>query len=261
MRLNTESIQYAQNEPHKLMNLLNSIVDVMQDKPFIKLSASTATVTQAAARAGTTRTIRIEVYSKDPAAGGLLLDWLNCSLTAAVTETISDATVTPAVDDATPAIVNGVGSIVLTLPADADSYIHGETITVTVGGAINGATLTDKTYVVTISDTTLPTLATATVNADSLVLTFSEVLDNEGAELPDAADFAVKVAGSADAVTNVAVSNSGKTVTLTLTAAATSGQTVTCSYTKNATAAKRIKDAGGNEAAAFTDTAVTNNTP
>ena len=105
------------------------------------------------------------------------------------------------------------------------------------------------------ADTTRPTLSTATVNDDSLVLTYSENLDTNST--PASTAFAVTVAGSARSLaTTNPVTVSGDTVTLTLASDVMEGETVTVSYTVPGT--NPIQDPQGNDAAALTNEAVTN---
>ena len=101
-------------------------------------------------------------------------------------------------------------------------------------------------------DTTPPTLDTAVVNGDTLTLTYDEALDT--ASVPDKSAFTL--GGTSETVSTVAVS--GMAVTLTLSAAVTSGDTVTVSY---AVPANPVQDTAGNDAAALSTQAVTNNTP
>ncbi|WP_265282674.1 SwmB domain-containing protein [Verminephrobacter aporrectodeae] len=54
------------------------------------------------------------------------------------------------------------------------------------------------------------------------------------------------------------VSGRGKTVTLTLSRAVAGGETLKLSYTKPTTGDNVIQDATGNDAASFTDRAVSN---
>ncbi len=116
--------------------------------------------------------------------------------------------------------------------------------------ALSAQTVTNNT-----PDTTAPALSSADVHGASLVLTYDEDLD--GNSTPGASDFTVTVAGSSVTVSNVSVS--GKTVTLTLAAAVEHGNTVSLSYTIPAT--NPIQDAAGNDAAALSGQAVTNDTP
>ena len=106
-----------------------------------------------------------------------------------------------------------------------------------------------------VTNSTAPVLSTATVNGATLVLTYDGALDTSS--VPAAGAFTVMVAGSARTVSAVAIS--GSAVTLTLSPAVTHGQAVTVSYAVPAT--NPIQDAGGNDAAALTNQAVTNNTP
>ena len=106
-------------------------------------------------------------------------------------------------------------------------------------------------------DRVRPELATAVVNGEALVLTWSEALDAGSKPAADA--FAVSVAGVAREVAEVAVS--GNTVALTLASAVMADDVVTVGYTVPAAPdAARIEDAAGNAAAGFSGEVVTNNT-
>lgn len=104
-------------------------------------------------------------------------------------------------------------------------------------------------------DLTPPNLTSAAVNGAALTLGYNEPLDS--GSLPASSAYAVLVNAGARSVNAVAVS--GSTVTLTLSSPVTSGQTVTLSYTVPAT--NPVQDVAGNDAAALSGQAVTNNTP
>ena len=108
-------------------------------------------------------------------------------------------------------------------------------------------------------DTTGPELESAAVPApgDEVVLTFDEDLDISASDLPPASAFTVEADGAAVTVDGV---SSDMHDTLVLSVAETIGQdaTVTVSYAVPGSG-KVIEDASGNDAAAFTDVAVTNN--
>ena len=99
-----------------------------------------------------------------------------------------------------------------------------------------------------------PRLTRATVNGSTLVLSYDETLD--GVSVPSAGDFVVTAAGSATGVNGVSVG--GSAVTLTLAAPVQANQTVTLDYTPGA---NPTQDMAGNDAAALSGQAVTNNTP
>ena len=147
-----------------------------------------------------------------------------------------------------------LASAVTTGQAVTVSYVPGTNpVQDTTGN--DAAALTDQAVTNNTLDTTAPALAAtnpAVVSGDTLVLTYNEALDSGSTPAPDA----YTVAGAARAVSNVAVS--GSAVTLTLASAVTVGQTVTVSYTPGTTP---VQDTSGNAAAAFTNQAVTNNTP
>ncbi len=104
-------------------------------------------------------------------------------------------------------------------------------------------------------DTTAPAFDSATVDADVLVLTYSENLDESSA--PDNGDYTIGVTpGTAPTVTGVTLS--GTDVTLMLSTPVTSDQTVTVSYTVGSTP---LQDLAGNDAIELSDATVTNNTP
>ena len=102
-------------------------------------------------------------------------------------------------------------------------------------------------------DVTAPSFDSATVNDDSLTITFDEALDTT--KTPATAAFNVQVDGSTVTVSTVAVSDS--TVTLTLATAVTTGQSVTVAYTKP-DSGDVLQDESGNELATFTAQTVTN---
>ena len=104
---------------------------------------------------------------------------------------------------------------------------------------------------------TPPVLSTPTVNGAALVLTYNEALDTSSE--PAGSAFTVKVGGTAVSLaTSGAVAVSGSTVTLTLAAAVAAAATVTVSYA--VPTSNPLQDAGGTDAPAFTDLAVTNGT-
>ena len=104
---------------------------------------------------------------------------------------------------------------------------------------------------------TPPVLSTRTVNGAALVLTYNEALDTGSA--PASSAFTVKVGSTAVSLaTSNPVAVSGRTVTLTLAAAVTASDTVTVSYA--VPTSNPLQDAGGMDAPAFTDLAVTNGT-
>gem|GEM_PF-3588813 len=111
-------------------------------------------------------------------------------------------------------------------------------------------------------DTAGPVLTTATVDGNSMVLSFADVGALDATHPPGLGDFTVTVAGETVTVTGVTVDASAKTVTLTLSTAVRNGQAVTVAYddlTPND--ANAIQDAVGNDAASFGVTPVVNNTP
>ncbi|MGF3025207.1 beta strand repeat-containing protein, partial [Methylobacterium aquaticum] len=110
-------------------------------------------------------------------------------------------------------------------------------------------------------DATRPTLASATVDGTTLVLTYDEALD--ALHGPSAGAFSVMAGGTAVTVSNIAVDATAKTVTLTLASAVTSGQTVTVAYTDPSAGddTNAVQDAAGNDAATLSATSVTNMTP
>ncbi|WP_229410222.1 DUF4214 domain-containing protein [Massilia timonae] len=111
-------------------------------------------------------------------------------------------------------------------------------------------------------DTAGPILTTATVDGNSMVLSFADAGALDATHPPALGDFTVTVAGETVTVTGVTVDASAKTVTLTLSTAVRNGQAVTVAYddlTPND--ANAIQDAVGNDAASFGVTPVVNNTP
>ena len=116
-----------------------------------------------------------------------------------------------------------------------------------------------KDQKVTVSANLAPIVTGATVNGDTLTLTFAEDLDTNSK--PAASAFTISVDGGAGANPSSVDTISGSTVTMTLATAVTSGQTVTVAYAVPTT--NPLQDTSGIEAPAFAagDFTVTNETP
>ena len=99
----------------------------------------------------------------------------------------------------------------------------------------------------------LPSLVSATIDGQSLVLTYNQNLD--ATSVPAASDFTVTNDGANRSLTNVAIA--GAAVTLTQTFAATAGQAVLVSYTAGT---NPIRSAAGHIVADLAGQMVTNNT-
>ena len=104
-------------------------------------------------------------------------------------------------------------------------------------------------------ETTAPTLTGATVNGNSMVLTYNENLDPSSTPANNAYTIGVSGTGTAT-VTGTTISGAG--ATLALSAAVTRGLMVTVSYTPGSTP---LQDTAGNDAARLTMRSVTNATP
>ncbi|MFC5313771.1 Ig-like domain-containing protein [Azospirillum rugosum] len=115
----------------------------------------------------------------------------------------------------------------------------------------------------TVIDATAPVVASATVSGTSLVLGYTEANRLDAVNLAGTNAFTVKVGGSTVTVSAVSVDAVNKTVTLTLGSAVVAGQSVTVSYADPTLGddASATQDEAGNDAAGFTDRAVTNSTP
>ena len=127
-----------------------------------------------------------------------------------------------------------------------------ETVQITAmrnGEAVSGETL------LTVADNTPPILLTTVVDGATLELAYSEALDTSS--VPSVSAYAVQVAGSPRAVSEVEVN--GSAVTLTLVSAVYSGQAVTLSYA--VPMSNPVQDQDGTAVAALVDQSVTNDTP
>ena len=175
-------------------------------------------------------------------------------------------------DGTAPSMVDVSGRTVTLTLADAVTDRQKVTVSYTVpteagtnpirdGAQINAAALTDQAVTNNTPDNTEPMLESATVDGDSLELTYDEDLDENSVPPRDA--FTVSVAGAARALAAIdPVDVSGKTVTLTLVSAVEHGQTVTLTYMVPTGAdPKPIRDTAQINAAALTGQEVTNETP
>lgn len=89
-----------------------------------------------------TYTVQFELVDSN----GTRHDWFSGDASATAGDT--SALGTASVNDATPAMVDGVGTVTLTLSAHA--WVAAEVATVEFGGTINGYTVTTDTFTVTI---------------------------------------------------------------------------------------------------------------
>ena len=120
----------------------------------------------------------------------------------------------------------------------------------------DGANPVEAVFTIRLKDVddTAPVLSSASVNGDTLTLTYGEALDPNSR--PAASDFTVAGGNSARTVSNVAVS--GRAVTLTLDPAVEHGETgIRVSYRPGT---NPIQDAAGNDALGLSNERVTNNT-
>ncbi|MCW8171411.1 hypothetical protein D8B22_20470, partial [Verminephrobacter aporrectodeae subsp. tuberculatae] len=126
----------------------------------------------------------------------------------------------------------------------------------------DAASFMDQAVSNLVPDTTAPVLGSATVNGRLLVLTYTDVgnLDTDAGKIVAASAFAVSSVGN-EAISVSSVAVSGKTVTLALSRSVAGGETVKLSYTRPTTGDNVIQDAVGNDAASFTDQAVSNLVP
>ena len=170
-----------------------------------------------------------------------------------------------ALADSEPVSVSG-RRVTLTL---ATSVAHGESVTVSytvpasnplqdiagnAAAAVSDYTVSNLTPE---SDSTPPTLHSATANGQYVVLTYSEDLDGN---TPPASAFALTVAGASRVLADSEpVAVSGRTVTLTLATSVAHGESVTVSYT--VPASNPLQDIAGNAAAAVSGHEVTNQSP
>jgi hypothetical protein len=78
---------------------------------------------------------------------GNRLTWYNGNLTAAASDNSSAGSAS--VSDATPAVVNGYGTV--DLEGDAAAWLNTEVATLTIDGTISGTALTEKTWTATFT--------------------------------------------------------------------------------------------------------------
>ena len=108
-------------------------------------------------------------------------------------------------------------------------------------------------------DNVAPSLESATVNGNQLVMTFTEELETT-ATAPSSAFTVAVDHDTANLATNNPVSVHGRTVTLTMAEAVSPGRTVTVSYaTPNS--GGRLQDRKGNHVASFADQSAANAVP
>lgn len=146
---------------------------------------------------------------------------------------------------------NNVYNVIVRATNDLGSYAE-QALAITV--------LDQNPEGVAVGDTDGPAFGFATVNGNSLVMTYTDASPLAATNLPGNAAFTVKVGGAVVAVNNVVVNAAAKTVTLTLASTVVAGQAVTVSYA-DPTAGNDVvalQDAAGNDAANLVDAVVSN---
>jgi hypothetical protein len=88
-------------------------------------------------------TIKFEIVNS----GGSRHVWFDGDVTAGASDT--SVAGTASVDDTSPSIVDGVGTVVLS--GDAQNWLDTETATMTLSHTLNGNTVTADTFVVTFT--------------------------------------------------------------------------------------------------------------
>ena len=111
----------------------------------------------------------------------------------------------------------------------------------------------------TPAETTPPVLVSGQVNQGSATLTYDELLDES--VTVDHRAFEFEFRGSTHQGSTATVEGKVLIVAPTLLTPWAHGESVTLSYTPPSNAAQRVKDLAGNDAPAFSDLALTNNTP
>lgn len=111
----------------------------------------------------------------------------------------------------------------------------------------------DSEEISATSDNVNPVLQLASVNGETVILDYNELMDINS--VPATGDFVVRVNGGSRTITDVQVS--GPRVILTLDPEAQSGDVVEVDYTIGI---NPIRDAASNQASAFTNQSTTNNT-
>ena len=109
----------------------------------IIINILTANVTPAPTAAIWSYTVLFQLEDSN----GNVHNWFNGDIAASAADT--SAVGTASVGDATPAVVNGVGSVVFS--GDAASWLDTETATCTISGTLALKTLVSKDFVVTFT--------------------------------------------------------------------------------------------------------------
>ena len=173
----------------------------------------------------------------------------------------SDVTVSPPELVFAPTAWDTAQAVTVRAAADADTTDDTATVSHAVtGGDYEANSVAAASVTVTVTDDhTPPTVRSRTlvetIQAHFIQVVYDEVLAADS--IPGSGAFEVKVEGTTVALGSVSRSQEGEQLLIQLPNNVRPGETVTLSYTRPGTDA--LKDAAGNEAASFTDRAVTNN--
>lgn len=215
-----------------------------------------ATVTVGASSDATQRGYRSGQFGT-LSSSGFAVEGTNYQVTGIYLETESDDSQTLHLTYSTLSTAHLAEFRKLVLEVGDDDFVMSAADTVGAGETTWLESGLDWDGVTTVSielarDMTAPRVASATVDDDTLAVTYNEPLDT--ASTPAGGDFTVNVGTGTAAVSSVSVS--GRTVTLTLAEGVPCGPEVTLDYTPGTSP---IRDANGNQAAALTGEDVENN--
>ena len=193
------------------------------------------------------------------------LDSSHAPLASAFTLTGTSATVTSVTVNATQKTIsltlsaavasNDVLSLSYTNPSSGNDVNAIQDI-----AGNDAASIVQRAVSNTTADTLAPVFATASVNGNTLVMTYTDNSALDTSQLPLATAFSLS--GTSATVTSVTVNAEQKTVSLTLSAEVTSNDVLSLSYTDPSSGndVNAIQDIAGNDALSITQTSVTNNT-
>jgi len=149
--------------------------------------------------------------------------------------------------------VSGEGALRLDLRGSNTGIVDGNS------NPIQGGYTSGEHYSVDVEapDTSHPWAQSYQANGDTIVMTFSEALDESS--VPDASAFVITVDGAQVAVTGVSIA--GSQVTLTLATPVETGQRVDAEYTRPTDGSPVVQDLAGNDNMGFQVINILNVTP
>ena len=149
-KLSVSDIYYLSANPKKVADFINSLALWNTNKGQLVISPAVFNLRASDCAEGLSYEVIISLMSNEVTPS--VLTFGDFTLTAAISDTITDNDAVPTINTTHPKMENGIAKVKVTLPAKENGYVAGGTVTVTISNVTtpDGRTLTGGTSVLTL---------------------------------------------------------------------------------------------------------------